>query len=306
MRKRKLAILLILVMPCAVAVAAVGALPDGVPEHPALAEVVAMAEAGVADVVILKRLDQIQSVPELDGHALAALRSAGVTDRVLLQLVEMAGTAVSPPLAEPPQPQAPPPQPMTSTPPAARPDTSTPPRKPPEPATVVQPVAASDPPPMAAAPVSGGRVVVAVERSFPIHYLEVVLDGKRVLEEGQLYLGKSEDGQFLRRPAPLDEPEDGVVFVGWVVPGEHTVSVGFAATEVVSDPEDEWHEASAEEYVTGGVLVNPSGVDNETVTQAETIHCRVEPSDICRVQMKLERTVGRGGVIEYSAIVTAS
>ncbi len=295
------AVLATILIVTAASAAAGGQPPEEVPDHPALAEVVAMAAAGVSDEVILTRLEQLGSVPELDGHAVAALRTAGVSDRVLLRLVQMAGEPDASPAPAPAEKPAKP-EALTSVAPGPVQPEAPPPEPPPAVPEHATKKATGQLP--AAAPVSGGRIIVEIERSFPIHYVEVVVDGRRVLERGQLYSGASEMGQLLRRPPAIDEPDEFVAYVGWVVPGEHTVSVGYAVTEVISDPEDEWHEASSERYRTGGVLVDPTVLDSDAISPATTVQCDLEASQICTVHVELARSVGHGGVIDYSATVT--
>jgi hypothetical protein len=60
-----------------------------------------MVEAGVGDEVIIARIRQMTDLPSLSGDAIAALKRKGVSDRVLLELVQGArsgGTAAEGPL----------------------------------------------------------------------------------------------------------------------------------------------------------------------------------------------------------------
>ena len=60
------------------------------PEHPAIRQILAMVQAGVGDDVIVARIQQMEAVPELSGEEIARLRQNGVSDRVLLELVQRA------------------------------------------------------------------------------------------------------------------------------------------------------------------------------------------------------------------------
>ncbi|MDP7692571.1 MAG: hypothetical protein QGG89_12105 [Vicinamibacterales bacterium] len=69
-------------------------------EPPAVAEVVAMIEAGVGEAVIVARIQQMAAVPTLTGEEIARLKERGATEAVLLALVGAAApTAEGPEVA---------------------------------------------------------------------------------------------------------------------------------------------------------------------------------------------------------------
>lgn len=74
---------------------------DPVLEHPVIREVVEMVEAGVGDEVIIARIGQMSDLPSLSGDAIAALKRKGVSDRVLLELVQNARGEDTAPKASP-------------------------------------------------------------------------------------------------------------------------------------------------------------------------------------------------------------
>jgi hypothetical protein len=64
--------------------------------HPAVHEVVSMLEAGLGEEVILARVAQLRDLPTLSGDTLAALKTRGASDRMLLVLVDGGDAARAP------------------------------------------------------------------------------------------------------------------------------------------------------------------------------------------------------------------
>jgi hypothetical protein len=57
--------------------------------NPAVQEVLVMADAGLEQSVIFARVEAIGAFPELDGHDLAELKRRGVSDAILLRIIEL-------------------------------------------------------------------------------------------------------------------------------------------------------------------------------------------------------------------------
>ena len=78
----------LLITVLAVAVAA-GAEASAALDHHSVQSLLTMLEEGATEEEILDRLEEIGAFPELDGHDLAELKRRGITDRVLLKMIEM-------------------------------------------------------------------------------------------------------------------------------------------------------------------------------------------------------------------------
>lgn len=240
------------------------AVADTALEHPAIREILAMTEAGVGEAVILARIDQIDSWPELTGEEIAALKKKNVGDRVLLRLVERAG-ADSEPEPEPQSEPAAAPVPAPVSPSA-------------EPAEAVEATAAESPP----------RLRVELATDFPIHWVEVRVDGRRVAELGELLSGESDPAGILSPPARLRFRDSRVVYEGDVKPGERRVEVSYAVTEVEADPDDEWSEYSRQSYSSAGVWASEKRPEGRW-TAAKSAKCVARAEQTCHVIAKTSR-----------------
>jgi hypothetical protein len=241
-------------------------------EHPAVQEVLTMVEAGLSEAVVLERVDNIGAFPDLDGTTLAVLAERGVSERVLVRMIQLEAedglqkTRAPAPLPEPAQDN-----PESSPNPGLAPGQA--------------------------------ELRVVVECAFRITFLEVTVDGGEVLTVGKLWEGEGMAGERIRRPRWIKGETPSVAFEGPVSAGEHEIGVGFAITHVqMDDPNDEWGEYSRERYVSRGMRASgePIGEVGEEVRKPAV--CKVSPGDICEVTAILEktRTSKLGGVPRMS------
>ena len=265
--KARAALWILLVAGLMAPLTAAIAIADTALEHPAVREILAMTEAGVGEAVILARIDQIDSWPELTGEEIAALKKKNVGDRVLLRLVERAGVDSEPE----PEPQfepaaAPVPAPVS---PSAEPA---------EAVEAVEATAAESPP----------RLRVELATDFPIHWVEVWVDGRRVAELGELLSGESDPAGILSPPARLRFRDSRVVYEGDVEQGERRVEVSYAVTEVEADPDDEWSEYSRQSYSSAGVWASGKRPEGRW-TAAKSAKCVARAEQTCHVIAKTSR-----------------
>lgn len=282
--------------------------PEKSLHHSAIQEVLAMAEAGVDEEVILLRLEAIPEVPELNGQAIAALKKKGLSRSVLLRLVER---GQEPRKSDEPQPARPAPE--VADPPVAEPADRRPAPKRVEPAdrrpapkvadkTDSRPTPAvadkADPRPAPrAVPTvarpgeqeSTPRIQVDVQARFPIHYAEVLIGDRRVATQGELLEGESEPGFFLSRPRNLLRQGSATLFEGTVAAGTYRVAVGVAHTEILSDPNDEWSEYSRQSYATA-VVPATVGAPDPLGSEDPRPVCDVSPGEVCVVTVRVTRS----------------
>lgn len=250
------------------------AIADTALENPAVREILAMTEAGVGEAVILARIAQIDSWPELTGEEIAALKKKKVGDRVLLRLVERAGAA---PETRPEPRSEPEPEPSQRSEPAPAP-APVPAPPPAEPDGATAATAAETPP----------RLRVELTTDFPVHWVEVRVDGRRVAELGELLSGESEPAGILSPPVRLRFRDSRVVYEGDVKPGERRVEVSYAVTEVEADPDDEWSEYSRQSYASAGVWASGKRPEGRW-TAAKSAKCVARAEQTCHVIAKTSR-----------------
>jgi len=232
-------------------------------ENQALLDIVAMAEANVAVDVMLARVDQIGEFPVLDGRDLAELKRRGVSDKVLLRMIEL------------------------STPEEA----ATPTRENVEPEEPVVPL-----------PEGAAEIEVKVRRPFPVTYFEVAVDSRLVHTEGWIWQGSAEGEHHLKRPFPTRGPDPVTAFSSPVDPGSYAVKVGFAVSQVKGDPGTEWGEWAGEEYVTRGMRAIGEPLPGEAPSGNVGAECSVRAGQVCRVMVTFARTspTSLGGMPIYS------
>jgi len=226
-------------------------------------EVLLMTEAGMSEQVILARVEQIGAFPILEAIELAELKKRGVSDRVLMYMIEHGQVKAS---GEP---------------------------------AATAPVA-QDPPPAVEDAEAGIRVVVV--RSFRVTYIEVALGGEIVQHSGRLWEGKSDPGVMLKRPRILRGDEVFTAYEAAVQPGTHEVAVGFAFSAVEGDPRDEWAEFEGEWYVTRGVRAGSERFEKQNDEDNPGATCSVEAGQICEVTATFHKKAPTplGGLPDYS------
>lgn len=258
--------------------------PETVVDHSAIQEVLAMAEAGVDEEVILLRLEAIPEVPELNGQAIAALKKKGLSRSVLLRLVER-----SQELERSHEPLPAQPAPTVADEEAQRPAPAVVIRETQRPVPAVAQVEDQRPAADEEDQESAPRIRIEVQAKFPIHYAEVLIGDRRVATQGELLDGESEPGFFLPRPRNLLRRGSATLFDGAVAPGTYRVAVGVARTEVLSDPNDEWSEYSRQSYATSIVpaAVNePEGLSDNDSRPV----CDISPGEVCIVTARVIRS----------------
>ena len=169
-------------------------------------------------------VEQIGTFPVLTGDDLAHLKKLGVSDAVLVFMIEHAQAETAIPAPAPP---------------SSAPETP------------------------AGAEGSEGGIRVIIDRGFRITYYEVAIDNEIVQHAGKLWEGKSDPGVMLRRPRVLRGDTIFTAYEVAVEPGAYDVSVGFAFSTVEGDPRDEWGEYEGEWYVTRGILTAGEPLENQ-------------------------------------------
>ncbi len=253
-------------------------------EQAAIKEVIAMVEGGVADYVIIARIEKMEQVPLLGGQELAVLKKKGVSDQVLLALVESATakSRLSKTRAEPSAAAA---EGVTQASASPAPAPALTPLSPGRTATLA-PLSQSVPEPL---PEGAGLIRVRLRSSFRISYYEVVLDGRSVATKGAILTGQSEPGMVLARASFFRPDKDEIIFEQIVPKGQHALLIGFAISEVNSDPEDPLNEYSRESYESRGVRAETStsatglwGVNRPAI-------CKIAEGEICELSARLSK-----------------
>ena len=240
------------------------ALKENVLDSPAIREVLAMVAAGIADRVIIERIERMGSVPLLTGDQLAELKTRGVSDDILLVLIRLGGRSAPPAPPHPPGALAP-----------GR-DALLPP-----PGTVER----AD---SAVTPRGQGRLRVVVRAGFPVTAWTIAVDGRPVRSEGSVLRDAGGAGEIITRPRRVRLGND-AVWEGNVPAGPHRVEVGFAVTEVVSDPNDEWSEYSREHYASAGVSAPGPLAALPDLAPGRAVRCEVPAGGTCTVTATLEK-----------------
>ena len=182
------------------ALPALAASPAPAPEvHPAdrlTSALVTMGEAHVGDEVLSAWLVQQGEIPPLTGEQLARLKTAGLSDGILLQLVR-GGTVPNAPAAAATE----------QTPELAKQD--------------------------AAPAIEGGaRLRVLVQSAPSVDYCELVVDGKAVASRGEVVQGILPAGARVPRAESLALRTPTVLYEADVAPGRHQVRTGFAISRL--------------------------------------------------------------------------
>lgn len=240
-------------------------------DDPRVQEVVAMASGGLSTRLILTKIEDIGSFPELSGADLVTLSEKGVPEEALLRMIELeeGGTPMPPgkiPVIKPPTP---------------------------EPPLIIEPELAS--------------IRVEIERLFMITFYEVAVDGDVLTHRGKLWKGESEPGQMLRRPSKVGKRKD-KVFTALetdVLPGTHDVAAGYAVTWIENDADhdDEWGKDAIEHYVNRGVRALATDEQYQGDWHSpSSVRCSVETGQTCVVKVTLEKRAPTafGGIPIYS------
>ena len=186
----------LLALPCA---AASDASPSVSPADRLTSALVAMGEAHVGDPVLAAWLGQQGEIPPLTGEQLARLKTAGLSDTILLQLVR----GGAPVVAEAPVAEA-----------------------------VAEAVSEAAAPAAPAALPGGARLRVVVQSVPAVDYCELVLDGNQVASRGRLLEGVLAAGNRPPRTESLGLRTPTVLFEGNVPPGRHHVRTGFTVSRL--------------------------------------------------------------------------
>ncbi|MCP4902763.1 MAG: hypothetical protein GY906_37860 [bacterium] len=233
-------------------------------EHPAVQEVLVMVDAGLSERVIFERVSNIGEFPDLNADTLAALAKRGVTEAILVRMIELEAepAALEPLVALP----------------AASP--------------VAEPIATAAPSVVSKVGLAPGQagIKVVVERAFKITFLEVEVNGGNAGTEGKLWEGEGMMGERLRRPRWVKTEMPFIAFEGPVAPGTNSVGVGFAISQVImDDPDDEWGEYSHERYVSRGLRSSGVKIGEGKERDTEPVTCQVSAGEICEVTATLEK-----------------
>jgi hypothetical protein len=253
-----------LVTVCALCIATVADASESAGlQDAAVQQIITMARAGLSERVILAKAEQIAAFPVLSGDDLARLKEIGVTDQVLVFMIEHAQ-----------------PTPMASPAAPASPETA---------------ASASE-----RAPTSGIRVVI--DSDTRITYREIAIDDEVVHQSGKVWDGRSDPGVMLRRPPVLTGDPISTAYEVEVEPGIYDVSAGFAFSTVEGDPRDEWGEYEGEWYVTRGIRATGPPLPNEKDGANPGAVCEIAEGQICVVTARFEgqRPTPLGGLPDYS------
>ena len=232
-------------------------------DEAAVQQIITMAKAGLSEQVILAKAEQVGAFPVLSGDDLAELKTIGVTDSVLVFMIEHAQKKIDAAAAAP------------------------------APSTIDETAAEQ-------APATGIRVVI--DRGTRITYYEVAIDSEIVHHSGKLWEGKSDPGIMLRRPRVLRGDAIFNAYEATVEPGAYDVSIGYAFSSVEGDPRDEWGEYEGEWYVTRGIRAVGTPLSNQKEGDNPGAVCEVAEGLVCEVTVRLEgqRPTPLGGLPDYS------
>ena len=214
---------------CALTVPALSPAAETEPASPAerlSSALTAMGQAQVGDEVLIAWLDQQGELPRLSGEQLARLKSAGLSDGVLLHLVR---GGVEPAAAAP-----------TLERPAIQEVVSSPQKK-------------------------GAKVRVVVQSQPSVDYCELALDGALIATLGRRLEGEVAAGSRARRPKPLALHKPAVLFEGEVPPGRHVLHTGFLVSRIQEQFGD-LREGRRQKLVTDGIRALDHGADEEAGT----------------------------------------
>jgi hypothetical protein len=214
-------------------------------EDPATTTVLEMITAGLTDEEILDQIDELAPFPEFNGHDLAELKRRGVSDPVLLRMLELTGDG------------------------AATRQTS-----------VATPRESSA---ELTAEAVGGLIRVLVDCEFDVNYLEVALDGEIMSTRGELWKGSVGAGEHLDPPPDVAEEELALLFESPVAPGRHNATVGFAVTEVREDPSEVWGQEAGEYYETRGIRATSAVLPGQAPSGNAGVVCNIEAGQLCEV-----------------------
>lgn len=215
-------------------------------EHPATITVLQMIAEGQTDAEILERIDELAPFPGFDGRDLAELKRRGVSDQILLRMLELTGddTGSRPPSATMPM---------------------------------------GNPPLRSPTPSRGGLIRVLVDCPFDVTYLEVALDGEIKSTKGELWTGSVGSGAHLASPPEVAVEKPGVLFELPVPPGRHTAAVGFAVTKIRQNPSEVWGEEAGERYVTRGIRATSSFLPGQAPSGNPGVVCNVSAGQLCEI-----------------------
>jgi len=238
--------LALLMATIGIALASDLAAQSNVLDHSATTTVLQMIAEGQTDDEILDVVEELAPFPEFDGRDLAELKRRGVSDQVLLRMLELSGSHT-----------------------ATRPASATSP--------------GAEPSPTFATPSSGGLIRVLVDCPFDVSYLEVVLDGEIKETRGELWTGLVSTNQ-LHEP-PLDVPVEklDVLLEVAVPPGRHTAAVGFAVTEVRVNQSEVLGDEAGEHYVTRGIRATSAFLPGQAPSGNPGVMCDVVVGQLCEI-----------------------
>jgi hypothetical protein len=236
---------------------------------------VAMGQAQVGPEVLKAWLGQQGEIPRLTGEQLARLKTAGLTDDLLLHLVR-GGFPAPEPLPEPAvetavlEPEPPPPPPERAS---------------------AQGQAAGE----------GARIRVMVQSVPAVDYCELALDGEVIATLGRLFEGMIPAGSHAPRGRMLHLRKPALLFEGEVAPGRHLVQTGFVISRLQEEFGDLRSGGRRQRVRVEGVRALATGQDGEQGGEEEGTVCTVGPGEVCHVTARFRRSDPGlpGGRVDY-------
>lgn len=221
-------------------------------DDPATTTVLEMVAAKQTDEEILEHIDELAPFPEFSGQDLAELKRRGVSDRILLHMLQLTDDGA---------------QARPASPASSRESTST-----------------------LASPDAGGVVRVVIDCPFAVSFVEVALDGKVMNARGKLWQDSVGAGEHLDTPPDVIDQEPAVLLESPVSPGRHTAAVGFAVTEVRRDPSEAWGQEPGEHYETRGIRATPSFLPGQAPGGNPGAECTVKAGQLCEIVVTPQHT----------------
>jgi hypothetical protein len=136
-------------------------------------------------------------------------------------------------------------------------------------------------------PAAKGGIRVIVKSPLPVTYLEVFLDGRLVLQKGEVLEAEAQPGWTLERPLVLDVKRGQTVLESELPVGPHAVTASLAMTRVVPTEWDAARRAHGQRYETTRI----DGLGASPV-------CEVREGTTCVVFVRAVKR-GEGHVVAY-------
>lgn len=233
-------------------------------EDPNTAAVLEMIAEAQSEEEILERIDDLAPFPAFDGHDLAELKRRGVSDRVLLRMLE-----------------------LTSS------------RGAPQPAALTTP---RGPTPASTVPAEASLIRVLADFPFDVAYVEFALDGEVKGSRGELWHGSVGAGEHLLPPPDVIVEGTSELFEWTVEPGRYTAAVGFAVTKIRQLSDEVWGQDAGESYDTRGIRATSTFLRGQAPTGNPGVVCSLRAGQLCEIRVTPEYTSSTllGGASVYS------